>query len=42
MGILQEGTAQTGGESAKLLSGDKGEVLLIFALRSIFINRSFV
>lgn len=34
-------TAQTGGDTARLLSGDKGGVLLIISLRSIFISQSF-
>ena len=41
VGLLQGFTAQAGGETTGLLSGDKGGVELIFALRSIFINRSF-
>jgi len=39
--LLRGGAAQTGGEATGLLSGDKGEVLLIISLRSIFINQSF-
>lgn len=40
MELLQGGVAQTGGCAAGLLSGDRGEVVLIISLQRIFIYRS--